>query len=521
MGAESLRTAVRLNRVDVLAQVIAKFPSNSSGQFQAEELPFFYLHAQLWLLIALARIAIDAPNVIAVHRAFLVSIVLNENDTHVLFKHFAKSALVTCKSSGHLTFDTAFNNALEEVNHSPFDLQVTDQYHGTSYYQSRPEGTPEPAEKLYLDYDFDKYQVSNLCDLFNRFRWDTKDAMHDWIRNHDKKVDSMYDSGNRPDNRRHRGHGFSVNHHSYGEYLCWHALYGVAGEFIKKYPIFRRPFDENNPWSDWLSRQLLTKEDGLWLSDGTDFSPIDLRVNLREVINDQVVLTGTMEKMLSLIGIKNAIGEWTTVDADWSSIDDIKVRISSALVSKGKSASIAGSLAKQNPFQAYLPHLDVYEDENLEAMRSHRPYIPWITRPSAEAKLDESNTLGVIGAMRRSRLSKAVNTFWQLIPKDQFGRSWIDSAGNVIVSSEAWCQYSDRRSEGPFSALRMQCKSDFIKDYLVANNYHLLILIILRRYESGFGGDKAKYWHSTAVVRVTETLDYEYYSGCMNEMDKL
>ncbi|MDO9365716.1 MAG: NACHT domain-containing protein [Methylotenera sp.] len=521
MGAESLRTAVRLNRVDVLVQVIAKFTSNSSGPFQAGELPFFYLHAQLWLLIALARIAIDAPNVIAVHRAFLESIAFNESDRHVLFKHFATSALITCKSSGHLTFDTAFNDALAEVNHSPFDLQVTDQYHGTSYYQSRPEGIPEPAEKLYLDYDFDKYQVSSLCDLFNRFRWDITDAMLGWIGNHDKKVDSMYDSGNRPESHRRRGNDFSDDYHSYGEYLCWHALYGVAGEFIKKYPIVRRPYDEHNPWNDWLRRQVLTREDGLWLSDGTDLSPVDLRINLREVIDDQVVLTGSVEKLLSLIGIKNAIGEWVTVDADWCSIDNIKVHISSALVPKGKSASIAGDLAKQNPFQAYLPHLDVYEDEDVEAMRSHKPYIPWITSPSAEAKLDEGDTLGIVGAMRRSRLSKAVNTFGQLISKDPFGRSWIDPAGKVIVSSEAWCQYSDRRNEGPFSGLRMQCKSDFIKDYLVANNSHLLVLIILRRYESGFGGDKAKYWHSTAVVRVTETLDYEYYPGRINEMEKL
>jgi len=67
----------------------------------------------------------------------------------------------------------------------------------------------------------------------------------------------------------------------------------------------------------------------------------------------------------------------------------------------------------------------------------------------------------------------------------------------------------------------MRCKSDFIKDYLAANNSHLLVLIILQRYEPGFGGDKAKYWHSTAVVRVTETLDYEYYPGRINEMEKL
>lgn len=517
MGAESLRTAVRFSRADVLNQVIAKFYSNSSSPYQAKELPFFYLHAQLWLLIALARIAIDAPDVIALHRDFLEGIALNENDSHVLFKHFAKSALITCVVSGHISSDAALDEALTKVNNSPFALHVVDQNHRTSYYKSRPKDLPEPPQKLNLDYDFDKYHVSSLCNLFNRLRWDTIDAMHDWIGYHDNTVHSMYDSGNRPDNRHNRGRGFSAEHQSYGEYLCWHALYGVAGEFLKKHPIVWRRYDEHNPWKEWLSRQILTCEDGLWLSDGTDLSPINIRINLREVIDDQVVLTGSMEKLLSLIGIKNAIGEYLTVDADWSSIDDIKVRISSALVPKRKSATIAGSLAKQDPFQAYLPHLDVYEDEDDEDRSSFKPYIPWVISPSAEANLDEGNTLGIIGAVRRSRLSNAANTFGRLTANDPFRRSWIDSAGKVIVSSEAWCQYSNRRSDGPFSGLRMQCKSDFIKDYLVANNSHLLVLIRLRRYESGFGGEKSKYWHSTAVVRITETLNFEYYAGCINE----
>ena len=64
MGAHSLRTASRLGRTDVIYAVIVKFGMKDAGPFHAQESPFFYLHAQLWLLIALARIALDDPGAV-------------------------------------------------------------------------------------------------------------------------------------------------------------------------------------------------------------------------------------------------------------------------------------------------------------------------------------------------------------------------------------------------------------------------------------------------------------------------
>ncbi len=101
-AAHSLRTAVRLGRTEVLDGVVAKYRHRDAVPFQALELPFFYQHAQLWLLITMARIALEAPKVVARHADFLEAIALDTVDRHVLRRHFAARALLACVDAGEV-----------------------------------------------------------------------------------------------------------------------------------------------------------------------------------------------------------------------------------------------------------------------------------------------------------------------------------------------------------------------------------------------------------------------------------
>ncbi|MFM0006216.1 NACHT domain-containing protein [Paraburkholderia dipogonis] len=150
MGAHSLRTAARLGRPEVLDQVVARFDRKDAAPFQAQEFPFFHLHAQLWLLIALARIALDAPGVVATHRTFLERIALDTDDSHVLRKHFAREALLACVRSGEITLGQPVAEALDGINLSPYPPKSTKSYGGSTFYQSRPKDRPEPEKELHL-----------------------------------------------------------------------------------------------------------------------------------------------------------------------------------------------------------------------------------------------------------------------------------------------------------------------------------------------------------------------------------
>ncbi|MFM0006215.1 hypothetical protein PQR57_35160 [Paraburkholderia dipogonis] len=330
----------------------------------------------------------------------------------------------------------------------------------------------------------------------------------------------MSDSGGRPAFGRRHIHGITAEHHSYGEHLCWHALHAVAGEHLASYPVIRRPYDEDDPWGQWLGRRVLTRSDGLWLADGTDLRPLETRINLREIRDEGVVLTGDQQKLLSLLGIENAVGEWLVVDGDWQSIDGISAYVQSALVPAKTSMKIATQLAKEDPFQAFLPRLEPYDDDGHGSVRSHAPFMPWVVHSNTEAGLDEPDSLGVAGAMQRARLSKTANAFRSLNCGDPFGRVWTDPSGEVIVRSDAWCQHPERGDGGRTSGTRLRCRSNFVGEFLAANKAHLLLLIVLRRYEAGFGDRPSQFWHTTAVAQLTESLDLVFHPGRTHELHK-
>lgn len=520
MAAHSLRTAVKLGRTDVLDKVVARFDWTHAGAFQAKELKFFFLHARLWLLIALARIAIDAPDSVATHQALLERVVVDSTDLHVLRKHFAASALMACVHHGRVSLDPAVLEVFEGVNRSPHPLKTLSHYGGTSFYQSRPDELPPPEKTLHLEYDFEKYEVTGLSDMFGRSRWEIADAMTAWVRRHDTEITHMSDHGGRSSYQRERVWGISDGHHSYGQHLCWHALHAVAGDFLAEYPVIRRPYDDHDPWAEWLGRHVLTHSEGLWLADGTDWRPVDTRINLREANEKGVVLTGSRDRLLSILGIGSSIGEWLVVHGDWHAVDDIGVHVHSALVPNADSTDLATTLASADPFQAYLPILETYEDGDLESARSHAPFDPWVVSPDRSARLDAADALGVAGTAQRARLASAINKFAQIDVADPFHRTWIDSVGDVVVRSEVWPQRTNHDEGERGSDSRLQCRTTLIRDLLSARASHLLLLVILRRYEPRSGNDASRFWHTTAVVRVTESLEFDFFLGRVNELHK-
>lgn len=517
MAAHSLRTAIRLGRADVLDAVIAHFDRRYAPCFQAPELPFFYLHAQLWLLIAMARIALEAPAQIARHRTFLEKIAFDPVDHHVLRKHFAAGALVACAQRGEITLPKSKMEALEAVNFSPYPNKLSKDYAGSSYRRSRPESVAKPEPELHLDYDFDKDDVAHVANLFRRPHWETVDAMTVWVRRHDADITYMHEAKGRSRSRRDYVRGINPDYHTYGEQLCWHALHGVAGDLLARYPVVLGPYGDNDPWGEWLGRQVVTHADGLWLADGTDWQPVDTRTTLRVVGPQGVELTSDPTTLQALLGIDPTVSDWLVVDGDWNSTEGVGIHVVSALAPRGESIALAESVAAADPFRAYFPRLQPYEDGDATEVRRNAPYLPWVVVWDDDARLDVADSLGVSGAAQRRRLSQAAIDFGQLTPTDTFGRAWVSPSGEVLVRSEVWME-SSRRRERRTKGARLLCRASFVREYLAASDADLLLLVRLRSYQEGFGGERSRFWHTTGVVRVTPSLAVSLHPGRTNEL---
>jgi hypothetical protein len=516
-AAHSIRSFARFGKWGVIDAIIKKFNSTDARPFQAPELPFYFLHARLWLLIAIARVAMDYPQNIVKYAELLKTISLDKNTPHILLRHFAAQALLTCASSGSLVLSEADINVLNTVNESPFPKIKSENYSSDSFYKGRLDSIPKPEFEFHMDYDFDKTEVTALSDMFDQSRWVTKDAITAWVLKLDPLIKSMYDNRGRSVSYRNRSHGMTTRYHVYGQQLAWHALHLVAGEFLEKYAVIQRDYDSDDRWLEWIRNELLTRRDGLWLSDGIDRLPVDSQVNLYEKGEKGLIITSDKTKLLLLLNIETSIANEIVVFGDWRSTDGIKIHITSALVDPRHAKKLAIKLSKEDPFQAWLPNNVTYDgyDENTQSAKEH--FEPWIVLPSSQARLDETDPLGVNSTASRPHFTKAINAIRELEAQDPFKRTWADSIGRVAVRSEAWGRYRMHDEDEANSAERLVCSSDFLKDVLEERQAELLVLIILRRYEKGFSSRSGQFWHTMAVARISQSLDFEYYPGIANK----
>jgi hypothetical protein len=325
--------------------------------------------------------------------------------------------------------------------------------------------------------------------------------------------------GGRESDYRERQMGINSKQQSYGNQLGWHALKVVTGQLLSTKPVAIGPYDNEDPWPTWFDREVLSRRDGFWLSDGMDRAPLDTQVNLLEVKGDTTI-TSNKEKMLNLVRFGKAGLDDIVIEGNWTSADDVGVMITSAFVAPENVKEVVTKLAKADGFRAWLPLADDYNEFDQTSSEKKRKTFPWIVVPSKEAALDEKDPLGSGVAICRPRFLNEIISLCGLKPTDVFNRSWADSNGRVVCRAEAWGS-SEANYEGESdTGKRMTCSRDFLKILLSKKRLDLLLLIVLRKYKKGYGGEDGKFWHSTAVVHITKSLKQEFYPGLASEEHK-
>lgn len=404
------------------------------------------------------------------------------------------------------------------MNRSRFAARKEKSYCGSDFYAPRPKGMAKPKPELHLDYDFSKDEVTRLSSLFRRPHWETADALVAKVREHDADIEFMSDHKGRTRTGDRHTRGIDAEYQSHGEQLAWHSLFSVAGDLLAAYPVVWQGYAEEDPWEDWLSHEVLTHPAGLWLADGMDPQPLDSWVSLMVEGETAMDLTAAPATLKSLLGIGDSVGDWLTVEGSWHSNENVEIRVMSALAPRDRSAALAEELAAQGPFQAYLPQLDIYEDDGLTSNRDE-PYLPWIVRKQAYGYLDKTDALGAAGAVQRSCFSRDVTAFAKLRSVDPFERTWENAAGETVVRADAWIE-SGRDEEGSSDGSRLSCRTDVVRAYLEARDVDLMWLVRLRRYEGGHGRERSRFWHTTAAIRMSASLEVSYLTGRSNEMEE-
>jgi hypothetical protein len=518
-AAHCIRQFAKFGRWDIVDRVVAAFGTKTAEPFQAPELVFYYLHARLWLLIALARTAIDYPDQVARYKDLLLTVIMEEDEPHVLMRHFAAKALLTCVDSSKLVLDATTLEIVRNADKSPHPRLQAKTHNRGDFYQGRPKSVPEPSPRFHLDYEFGKHDVDSLGCVFGKSYWEVADMMSDIVQKIDPSMTRMYDDGGR-ELRGRSYRGMTTRFHGYGQQLGWHALFIAAGKLLAAHPVTDDCFYENDPWGEWLGSYGLTRKDGLWLSDGTDRTPDDAAVRLLESTNKVLSITGDQKKIMGLAGLdtEKGIGRELIVEGRWYSSDGVEVRLSSALVPPNRAMQFARKLIREKPMQAWVPVFQGGEDDE-HFIGDKKGYSPWIVCPSGEVCLDKHDPYGVSVANLRPRLAKDYSECCKLTRRDEFGRFWNNNEV-PLLRAEAWGSDESDREDGPHPGLRLFCKSSVLKKVLTKYDRELLLLFSLQRYEKETYQSSGRFSHSIGVVRIDKSLNVEYFKGRVNYSDK-
>ena len=517
-AAHCMRDFAGFGNWGVIESIVEKFSTTTAGPFQAAELKFYYMHARLWLLMALARLALDYPDRIAEFKDNLLAIIFDCKQPHVLMRHFAARALLACVNAGVLKLSSSTLRNIQNTNDSPHPRLHQKAKQVSGFYDRRPKSVLEPPFQFYLDYDFEKENVNALSQIFGKSCWEVADMMSEIVHAIEPDITSMYGSGGRESRFARASLRMTDRFHGYGQQLGYHALFLVAGQLLASSPV-TDDYDwwHDDPWHDWLRRCLLTRDDGLWLSDGTDRTPLNTQEILLEPRKKGLAVTGDQAKILSLVGISgDRLGKELVVKGRWYSTDDIRVDVSSALVSSKQAPRLARKLISEDPMTVWLPVFWDSEEDNEYRLSEKKSYVPWIVCPSCESRLDEYDPYCVSVANKRPWLASKYTALCKLKCGDPFGREWHNNHGTLCLHAQAW----GRDEEDREGRLRLFCRRTVLKKILATHRQHLLVLIKLERYEKQFQGE-SRYTHSVGVASISESLEVSYLKGRVNHPHKL
>lgn len=520
-AAHCIRQFAKFGRWDIVDKVVAAFGTKTAGAFQAPELVFYYLHARLWLLIAVARAAIDHPEHVARYKDLLLAVTTEKNEPHVLMRHFAAGALLACVDRGKLTLEAGTLKTVRNADKSPHQWLRKKSRKGGGFYQGRPKSLPEPPYRFDLEYEFNKHDVDSLGRVFGKCCWEVDDMMSGIVHRIDPSMTSMYHDGGR-ESRGRSTHGLTTRFHGYGRQLGWHALFFAAGKLLAAHPVTDDSWYEGDPWGEWLGRYTLTRKDGLWLSDGTDSTPDDATVRLLESKKAGLAITGDQKKIMGLASLdsEKGIGGELIVYGKWYSSDGVEIRLSSALVPPKKAAQFVRKLIREKPIQACVPVFQGSEDDDEYLHSDKKEYSPWIVCLFDGSRLDEHDPYGVSVANLRPRLAQDYLELCKLVRQDAFGRFWNTNRGKLSLRAEAWGRDEADREGGPHPGLRLLCKSSVLKDVLTKSDKELLLLFDLQRYKKEASTSGGRFSHSIGVARIDKSLKVKYFKGRVNYSHK-
>ncbi|MQB05740.1 ATP-binding protein [Agrobacterium tumefaciens] len=486
-AAHAVRRLVEAGRSDVVGLLLDHFDKGASMPFSDAKLPFYTMHAQLWLLIALARVAKDSAELLISRRAFFEQIAMSTAFPHVVMRAFAIDILREIAAAYPPDERDALLAKLAAANVSPYP-HSPQAHHAQFRYVERPDNAPQPDDAFHLDHDFSKYQVEGLCRVFGCPGWEVEDLISVWVRRWNSTVRSMHECPRTKGYDESWSSGYLPGSDRYGGYLAWHGLMLVAGELLARRPVVGEDWS-GDAWAAFLKDYRLSRGDNFWLSDLTDPFPLDLAQDAELPMPEGGKFSSAREdiRLLEpLLGFNGSsiTADYIPVSGHWSIGHDTTVTVSSVLANASDALSTAMAWYADEPFFRWLPD---DEDEIARHLgKDGHTVKAWIADiRNAERQLDRFDPYAAPTALNRPFPSQFTQNTIQATAADPAVRLWLSGTATAF-RAEAW---GAEGGKGEYAwsdtGYRLFASSTSLRSLLSATGLSLVVALKLQKYHKG------------------------------------
>ena len=275
----SVRFLVELDCEAELSALIGKMQEMSCGPCGGLGHTFYARHAKQFLLMSLARVALDQPRVLKPYLPTIIREALAESNGLFVQMNAAEIAL-RIEDAFPQSIDAGEIGRLRQIGVSKFMTLAHDDESSPAHSLFQH---ADAEDSFYLPMDFDRYWLNPLGRIFGLSETQINDRVRAIV---SKQFEAAIEEKFIRDSRQHiwkstrSGRKLYSRDGSYPEidtysfYVCFHALQIVAGELYRAMPPKRKYDGEGDVWGDWLKRHALARNDGKWLSDARQPPPL-------------------------------------------------------------------------------------------------------------------------------------------------------------------------------------------------------------------------------------------------------
>lgn len=371
---EGVHAVVRLAKMECweTLQKLISYDKDVAGVFIEKNYTHYKMHSILYLLIALYRIAKEDIDIVIPYSEKIVYYA-SEFMEHALIQRIAIEII-------KLIYEQR-EDVIEKGKYEKLLSIITSEYPVTDRGMILDDEKEEDRDRFYFGYDITRYWFGKLGTVFGVSEkyiegQVAKVITEQWkigysgAYNEDSRKNMWEDIAYRE--RTYHSHGSYPAVDTYNFYLSYHGMMVVAAKLLKERLIAKGLHDEENPWEYWISRHLLSRDDGLLLSDMRGEIPQDIKEWYATDKNESWIQNIESEDFITQLmdGDKICIsGYWKQKDGKYQE----EIRINSALVAEESAEALACTLMGYKDANEFK--LPEYEDEEDDCECEIPPFI--------------------------------------------------------------------------------------------------------------------------------------------------